>query len=210
MRTGAAVVKYARTFTRYPVGYCLRWVRGLYPVSSKYGSAIQAWNGAKYRHGPSTTPPIGVPVFFAGGKYGHIAVSVGKWNCRSTDWPRARVVSEVAISRLAKAWGYRYLGWTEDLNGVRIYLPPAQRPLFPAYPRDGREAFEVNDRGDAIKVIQVALSRPVTGTMTQGDIDAVKRYQRRHPALWPANGRVSPKTYQSFRYIQSVKNRWKV
>lgn len=216
LRIGAAVVKYARTITRYPVGYCLKYVRTCFGIASKYPSAINAWNNAKHRHGPTSAIPYGVPVFFKGGKYGHVALSLGKNAqgvdmCRSTDYPRAGVVGEVPIRTLAANWNYPYIGWTEDLNGVRVYTPPPTKPAFPAYPADGREAFEVGDRGEHVKVLQVALSRSVTGVMTQEDINATQRYQERHsPVLAPSNGRVNPATYASFRTFPAVRARWRV
>lgn len=152
IRTGAAAVRYARTITRWPVGYCLKYVRTCFNVGSKYGSAIVAWNNAKYRHGTSSVPPIGVPVFFKGGRYGHVAISVGNWKCRTTDYPRAGVVSEVDIRTLAKVWNYPYIGWTEDINGVRVYTKPvAPTPKPPpikalaASTKVGRRGWQVPD-----------------------------------------------------------------
>jgi hypothetical protein len=127
-RMGAKAIAYAKTITRWPVGYCLKFVRTCFNVSSKYPSAISAWNNAKYRHGPSSAIPAGVPVFFRGGKYGHVAISLGNGMCRSTDYPRAGVVSDVKISTLAAKWNYPYIGWSEDLNGVRVWVKPTAAP----------------------------------------------------------------------------------
>lgn len=120
----AAVAK-ANAYTTCKVGMCLMYTRTWLGINALYPDAITAWNKAKKRH-TKGTPPKGAPVFWRGGKHGHIALSVGGGKCRSTDRPRAGKVSTVTIDSISRAWGYTYVGWTEDLNGVTIpYLANA-------------------------------------------------------------------------------------
>jgi hypothetical protein len=109
--------------TRCDVGMCLRYVRTWWEVGSLYGSAIEAWNGARHKHPGDRTPPKGAPLFYRGGNYGHIVIAdPGHQGCRSTDCKSSGVVSDAEIAWTEVTWGYTYLGWTEDLNGVTLPL----------------------------------------------------------------------------------------
>lgn len=112
-------------------GWCLKFVRIMLGVAASYNSAIDAWSGAKKKH-PSGTPPKGVPVFWAIGKFGHVALSDGNGWCYSTDIRRRGKVDRVPISEIHARWGATYLGWTEDLNGVTVYNPPKPPASAPA------------------------------------------------------------------------------
>lgn len=122
--TSAAVAEVIRA-SRDWTGWCLKFVRIMLGVASSYPSAIAAWNGAKFKH-TTGTPPKGVPVFWRIGEFGHIALSDGGGYCYSTDILRRGEVDRVPIAKIASRWGARYLGWTEDLNGVRVYTPPGK------------------------------------------------------------------------------------
>lgn len=104
-------------------GMCQKYVRDpCWEVPSLYGSAIEAWNGAKHKHPGDRTPPKGAPCYYRGGQYGHAVICVGNGNIRSTDCTYGGDISEVDIGWPERAWGYEYLGWTEDLNGVDLPL----------------------------------------------------------------------------------------
>ena len=126
MRSAADAVAYSRRFTSYKSQYCLNFVQTMLaaPWSGPY--AAWAWQHAQHKHPGDANPPPGVPIYILGSRYGHIALSVGGGNCRSTDWPRAgrsgqmAPVGEVNILHLARAWGRQYVGWAEDLGGQRI------------------------------------------------------------------------------------------
>lgn len=133
IRTGSAAVAWARARRSWsPTGMCLVFSRSAFNVGSYYGSAAAAWRSAVHKH--YGTPPPGVPVFWTGGShgYGHVAVSLGGGLVRTTDWPRAHVVSTARISDIHRAWGHTYAGWTEDVNRVRIYQPGGGRPTVDA------------------------------------------------------------------------------
>lgn len=104
-------------------GWCLKFVRIMLGVAASHPSAIKAWDGAKFKH-TTGTPPKGVPIFWRIGEFGHVALSDGNGYCYSTDILRRGKVDRVPIARIASRWGAKYLGWTEDLNGVRVYTPP--------------------------------------------------------------------------------------
>jgi len=170
---GAAAVANADTFTSYPEGYCLKWVRAeCWRIGSLYASAIQAWHGAVYKHPGDRNPPAGAPLFYSGGQYGHIVLARGPdtTRMRSTDCTRATQVNDADIDWPVFTWGDTYLGWTEDLNGVRLPLAGDEDEMTPddweQLRRIVREevqnakpdyakvflAADVNDAGDTVKL----------------------------------------------------------
>jgi hypothetical protein len=108
---------------------CLRYTRLVFRVGPKYPSAKSAWNHAQFKHPGDTNPPRGVPVFFSG-IFGHVAPSLGGGTVRSTAWPSSNRIGNVTIGALCARWGRTYLGWTEDLNGVRVYSPTTTCSTF--------------------------------------------------------------------------------
>lgn len=120
--TAAEAVANARRFQNYRQAMCLRYVRAeAWQIGGLYGSAIDAWYGARHRHPGDRNPPLGAPMFYAGGRYGHIVICTGAW-MRSTDCYSTGQVSEAPIDWPVTHWGHTYLGWTEDLNGVELPL----------------------------------------------------------------------------------------
>jgi hypothetical protein len=121
---GKEALANARAVTTYPPGYCQKYVRSAWEVASLYGSAIDAWYGAVERHPGDRTPPLAAPMYFEGGNYGHAIINAGAdtQKIRSTDMPSSGVVSEDVIAWIENNWGYRYLGWTGDINGVDLPL----------------------------------------------------------------------------------------
>jgi len=111
------------------VGWCLREVRECLLVGERAPDAISAWHAAEHRHAvsPGTAGaydriPPGVPIFWSGGKHGHVAImAVKRGYCWSTDIRRPGYFDRVPISEIRAKWGYAFLGWTEDLNGVKVY-----------------------------------------------------------------------------------------
>lgn len=119
--SGKEAIGNARKHTTYQPGYCQRFTREAWEVGSLYGSAIEAWNGAHDKHPGDRTPPVGAPCYYRGGSYGH-AVVFAETQIRSTDCQSTGRVSEVAIAWVEQSWGYEYLGWTGDINGVDLPL----------------------------------------------------------------------------------------
>ena len=119
--SGDAAVANGRQYDTYDSGMCQKYVRGpCWEVGSLYGSAIDAWNGARHKHPGDRTPPMGAPVYYRGGSYGHAVICVGDGRIRSTDCTSRAQVNDAALSWPETAWGYEYLGWTEDINGVML------------------------------------------------------------------------------------------
>lgn len=120
-------------------GWCLKAVRTCYEVDAfdftpNNGAApwaVEAFTFAAFKH-PTDNPsdiPRGVPVFWRkDGRPGHIAISLGNGECLSTDITRDGYFDKVRIADIGHAWGMQLLGWTEDLNTVRVWTPPTPKP----------------------------------------------------------------------------------
>lgn len=100
---------------------CLRFVRKVYGLDARDRSAIVAWHESRSKHRGDPRPPAGVPVFWAGGGPGHVALSLGNGWVLTSDYPSRGHVTKVTISALDEAWNLRYLGWTDDLEGVVVH-----------------------------------------------------------------------------------------
>ncbi len=136
---GQSVPK-ARAFTKYdPPGMCCQFVWNCIAAPRRFGlaDANAAWARAKSRR-TDQSPPAGAPVYWAGGKHGHIAISVGGGVVRSTDWPEKGRVGDVKIATMTSSWGITYRGWSADWAGVPIPGLAAEPQPEPAGPHRRR------------------------------------------------------------------------
>lgn len=111
-------------------GWCLVFVRSCFGVGPSAPTALEAWNRAQHKH-PETNPqkiPRRVPVFWGDGD-GHVALSRGDGSCWTTDAVHPGKVDVDQIAAIGTLWGKPLLGWTEDINGVRVY--DADKPAGP-------------------------------------------------------------------------------
>lgn len=140
MRRGRAAVAWGREQVTAPVkdfqGLCLQFVRMCFGLGAVYPSAIGAWDHAQRKHQTTaaSTIPRGVPVFWRGGSFGHVAISLGGGLCLSTDVKRRGRVDVCRIDAIRDAWGYQLLGWTEDLNGTVVWTNRPDAPPAPKAP----------------------------------------------------------------------------
>jgi endonuclease/exonuclease/phosphatase family metal-dependent hydrolase len=126
-----------RTMIPGGAGWCLREVRQLFSVPVRDPDASTAWRNAKHKHPTEQTAniPRGVPVFWTGGSkgHGHIAISAGDGDCYTTDYPESGRWGWTKIDTLTRRWGLDFQGWTEDLNGYRVWSEP--EPPKPPKPK---------------------------------------------------------------------------
>lgn len=128
---GAQAVAWANAHTVWPYGQCLGFVRSCFGVGPRDHDAALSWARSYGKHA-TWPPPAGVPVFWVGGShgYGHVALSIGAGNCRSTDVLRSGHINSIPISLVHQAWGETYVGWSEYIEGVRITSAvPAATPV---------------------------------------------------------------------------------
>jgi hypothetical protein len=122
-RDADEAVANANARTSYESGMCQQFVRGqCWEVPAVYGSAIEAWMGARHKHPGDRNPPKGAPCFYKGsGEFGHVVIAKAD-GMRSTDCTTTGRVSDAALSWPEANWNAGYLGWTSDLNGVDLPL----------------------------------------------------------------------------------------
>lgn len=149
-------------------GLCLKRARTLLGIPARYPSAIAAWENApaSRRHEGDPHPPRGVPVFWRGGKYGHIAVSDGDGFCFSTDIKRRGRLDRVPISLIHARWGLTYLGWTSWLNGEVVNYSKSR-------------VLRAGMSGEDVKALQRALGIHVDGQFGPTTTRAVNKLKER-------------------------------
>lgn len=147
-------------------GLCLVFVRSCFGVDARFPSAAAAWDGAKHKHRETdgAKVPRGVPYFWTGGSqgFGHVVLSAGGGLCWSNDISGAGLISLVKINEITRAWRQTPQGWTEDINGVRIWKPPH---------------LPVVDHSDLMRAFEIDPGRPGTAG-TKGSIIDVRRVER--------------------------------
>ena len=105
--------------------WCHRTCQNAWKLPVKYASAIDAWNHIpkKHRHTDVKNAPIGAPIFFEVGKFGHVVIqSKRKGYVLSTDAPVDNKVGEVRLSWFQKNWGVKPLGWASMYNDVELRM----------------------------------------------------------------------------------------
>lgn len=172
----------AHNISGYPPGYCLRWCREQWRVDSLYGSAIEAWDGARHKHPGDRNPPDGAPTFYRGGQYGHIVLTCQDTHpgMRSTDCPYTGTVSDAGIDWVERHWGYTYLGWTEDLNGVRLPLGDKEDEDvgYSNWSDDDREAL-ARDVAAAVWTDKMEVTPPAGGKDTKSTKQVLREVWQR-------------------------------
>jgi hypothetical protein len=186
---------------RFGVGECMMRTRALYgaPAIGDYdgdgsADAEDGWKFAKLKHpfdGDYAGVPRGVPFWWSGGSNdnGHVAPTLGDGECMSTDILRGGYYDKVPLALIAQRWGLKPLGWTEDIDGVRVWSPPLPPPVQPvrretadmALLADLDAARRKHDasRLKAVRVLlravrDAAVNRPIRAARIRAALAAVK------------------------------------
>jgi LysM repeat protein len=109
-------------------GECLMWVREVFGIAAKYPTAISGWENAEYKHA-GEQPPAGVdvPVWFTWETSGHVGISTpqGVYSVLKNG-----VEIKPNVEVLASDIGGTYLGWSEDVDGVRVVQPASSEEFY--------------------------------------------------------------------------------
>ena len=185
MKTGKEAAKAFKQKSHNQVGKCLWECQEIYPTNHWYPSAWSQWQNAKKRHNGKKAP-VGAPMYYRGGQYGHVVLYVGNGMVRSTDAGGSGKMATVPIEWFQKAWGYEYVGWSEDLGGKMIEFDRTKH-VYVAQLRRG-----VND-SESVKLLRRALikrgflkvSKPLSverpgNKYTPAVEKAVKKWEKKH------------------------------
>lgn len=132
-------------------GFCLRFAQSVYSAPAQYRSAWEAWNATEYKHETSESIPyVSVPVWFSHfGTYGnppsyenwgHVVAYIPGEGYLSS--PGAGYGSKMldSIEAVESYFNAKYVGWSEDLNGLRIAeVTPAPPVPIPTNLKDVSE-----------------------------------------------------------------------
>lgn len=98
-------------------GKCQSFCRQAYGVNAWAESAIKAWRKIpakqKVSGGSPSDAPRGALIYFEGGKFGHVALAIGKRTrkaCLSNDYVRRGEINRAP--RDFPRWGLRYVGYS--------------------------------------------------------------------------------------------------
>lgn len=163
--------------TPFDVGYCKRETREAYAVPSD-GSldAAEAWDRTDHRHPTTITAaiPRGAIVWWEGGSdgHGHVAISAGNGLCWTVDFHRDGMWDLASLEEINRRWtNLRFVGWSEDIDGVRVLQvpPPAAARKHPDADKVLAIAAEHRDAKVAVRRLKwrriARLARQLGGTL---------------------------------------------
>lgn len=149
------------------VGYCLRTIRSLYGVPARDPDATTAWEQTTQKH-LETDPdgiPWGVPVWWTNAGFGHVAMSLGRGRCLTTDYAESGRLCVAPIAALGAWCRGTLVGWSEDINGVDVWNAPKAKP-------------KPWSRDDRIAHLEKALRRAIDNGAKPRRIKGIRRWLR--------------------------------
>lgn len=113
----------------YP-GWCLRFTQTAWNAPVMYYCARDSWDASGFKH-TDGLPSVAVPVYWSwvgtiNGEtrdWGHVAVLLPDGRVLSSPlyWSQGYGQSIVSsVDEVSRILGATYLGWTEDMNGLRV------------------------------------------------------------------------------------------
>jgi len=125
-------------------GYCLRFARRVSNPDAPAGPnfAWDSWVMTKYKHADGNLPNVAVPVYFEyvvnGQNQGHVAWWIPAQNrflSSPTSGTGQRWLDR--LSQIEDLYHCRFVGWAEDINGVRVAEPLPELAPTPGMPAVG-------------------------------------------------------------------------
>lgn len=124
-----------RVHTSFPgrAGFCLGTVRRSFGAGGGTHDAQDAWDQAKSKHkftGSYAKVPANRPFFYSGGSrgYGHVVVTAGNGWAYGTDMCHSGRICLHRLSDPVTKWGFRPLGYTDDINH-KVIVKPTPKPV---------------------------------------------------------------------------------
>lgn len=128
------VIAFNQSLAGKVYGYCLQNVRKGFGISSKYPTAIEAWQHTQQHKNRNVPVGIDVPLFYTFRTYGHINVRLANGKV----WSDGVIYGSIADYENKKE--PVFIGWGESVNGVSVikYVPdPVPAPPVSKLPPIG-------------------------------------------------------------------------
>jgi hypothetical protein len=144
---------------------CLVFVRSCYHIDPRDGSAAEAWNRAEFKHPVENGHhvPRGVPYFWTGGSegFGHVVLSLGEGWCLTNDFVRQGKINRARINDITARWGQNAHGWTEDVNGIKVFAVKVPDRPAEGWDRVRLGALDQGEPNKDINRVKFALRKMV-------------------------------------------------
>lgn len=118
-------------------GMCLQFAQTVFGAPAKYDSAWEAWNATQFKHDISENVPndISTLIWFEHwgsygdeghevyGNWGHVVTFVSGRGYLSSPAGKLGTYGQswfATISEVERAFNSKYVGWSEDINGLRV------------------------------------------------------------------------------------------
>jgi hypothetical protein len=108
-------------------GWCLEYVRRTYNQKATYTTAISNWNSSPSKHRDKNFPNCDIPIWFSleNDPRGHVALrmrdgSVYSASSSTSTIPVHHSSIDTLIKYYAKSNPLTYVGWTEDIENVKV------------------------------------------------------------------------------------------
>ena len=134
-------------------GWCLKYVRDTFGAPAIYGNATAAWNNCQFKH-EDRNFPIGcyVPIWFSVKNVpeGHVALLCPDGSVYSSSSPYSNTPVhhpslDALISYYSKANPLTYLGWSEDINKLRVVQPGSSVQIPGSFTVSTKESFYADE-----------------------------------------------------------------
>lgn len=114
------------------VGWCLRFTQSVWGAPAKYESAWYAWTATQYKHGTNENIPndVAVVVWFShygtygnpprSDNWGHVVSWIPGQGFLSSPQSGIGQAWYATIQEVERAFNSTYVGWSEDINGLRV------------------------------------------------------------------------------------------
>lgn len=119
------------------IGECLSYARRVFgaPAGTEY--AHQAWINAKYKHQTSEPIPSDVSVLMWYDYYvgtlneGHVTINDPGIGIYSSPWQKGTTHAVLnSVAQVEQLYRVKYVGWSEDINGVRVVEEDEVKPTY--------------------------------------------------------------------------------
>jgi hypothetical protein len=107
-------------------GWCLVFARKMFNIPAKYPTAWKGWLNAKRRYAVTPHPKnVSVPIWFSFVRgrtnFGHVVIYVPKKGYYSSPYKRFSFRAVLpSIKEVERIYSAKYVGWSEDINGVSV------------------------------------------------------------------------------------------